>query len=144
MTKIRRMKLEDVELVHNLGIGEKRFAVGGEEVAFWTKEQLTNWVKSEKDVLLIAEQNEQIIGYALSQYHSPTRKATYENLYVIPEYRNQGIARKLTSELIKQLKEKKSYICGLIEADNELIVKILEENGFKKGKQMIWMDYQSE
>ena len=140
MVKIRKMKIEDVELVYALGIGEKRFRVGAESAGFWTKEQLRNWVKSKDDVLLVAEENRQIVGYVLSQYHAPTRKATFENLYVFPKYRNLGIAKMLTLELIHQLKEKKAYICGLIETDNESIAQLLGANGFKKGKQMIWMD----
>ena len=104
------MKIEDVELVYALGIGEKRFRVGAESAGFWTKEQLRNWVKSKDDVLLVAEENRQIVGYVLSQYHAPTRKATFENLYVFPKYRNLGIAKMLTLELIHQLKEKKAYV----------------------------------
>lgn len=140
MTKIRRMEKRDLERVYELGSREERFRVGAEETGFWTREQLFNWVGSENDVLLVAENEGRIVGYALSQYHAPTRKATFENLHVDLSYRKSGIGKLLTAELVRSLKEKGAYICTLVEPDNEAIIKVLEENGFRKGKQTMWMD----
>jgi len=142
MVAIRRMKPQDVEEVYNLGISETRFRVGSEEQAgFWTKEQLDSWVRSDSDVLLVAEQEAKVVGYALSHYHLPTKKATFDNLHVNPNYRGLGIGHNLTSELVKALRNQGAfYICTLVESDNNTIVRVLEKSGFKKGKTMIWMD----
>ena len=143
MVQIRKMKIEDVETVFNLGVKEERFNVSKQKKeAFWAKEQLTSWVKKNKDVLLIAEDNGKIVGYALSAYHAPTGKATFENLYVIEEYRSKGVGRELTECLIKELKKcGATYICALVEQDNLPIIKCLEKPGFVRGKDFTWMEF---
>jgi ribosomal protein S18 acetylase RimI-like enzyme len=143
MIKIRKMKIEDVEEVFNLGVKEERFNVSKQnKTPFWTKEQLMSWVKNNKDVLLIAEDNGKTVGYALSTYHFPTGKATFENLYVVEEYRNKGVGKKLTTNLIKELKKIGStYICTLVESDNTSIMKCLEKSGFVRGKDFTWMEF---
>ena len=144
MIEIRKMELRDIDSVYALGTDEKRFKVGGkEQVGFWTKGQLERWVESESDVLIVAEENKRVIGYALSQYHAPTRKATFENLHVDLAYRGQEIGAQLTEKLVYLLRKKGAkYICGLPDPENKAIVKVLEQQGFKKGKTLVWMDLQ--
>jgi ribosomal protein S18 acetylase RimI-like enzyme len=140
MTVIRRMNLQDVDAVFIMGVNEPRFKVSSEN-GFWTKDQLSRWVENEKDVLLIAEEEGKIVGCALSQYHSQTNKATFENLYVNPDCRNSGIGNLLVSELIQIYQDRNSSLCALIEPDNKPILSLLEKNSFERGKEMIWMSY---
>jgi len=95
---------------------------------------------------LVAETNGKVIGYALSQYHSPTRKATFENLHVAEGQRGIGLAHgrtaySLASKMLVALEAKGAeYICGTVEPDNKVNIKLLEYIGLRKGKQVIWMD----
>ena len=140
MIKIRRMEKKDVEAVYSLGTSEERFRVGGDGAVFWPRGQLSDWVKSKTDVLLVAEDNDKIVGYALSQYHAPTKKAVFENLHVSPEYRGEGVGSQLTDQLVAHLKKQGAvYICALVEPNNEAILNTLTQKGFEKGKKMRWL-----
>jgi len=140
MIKIRRMEKKDVEAVYSLGTSEERFRVGGDGAVFWTKEQLSRWTQSETDVLIVAEDRSKIVGYALSQYHPPTKKAVFENLHVSPEYRSQGVGSQLTDQLVAHLKKQGAvYICALVEPNNEAILNTLTQKGFEAGKEMRWL-----
>lgn len=136
------MQPGDVNEVYLLGSQENRFDVSSRTCGFWSIEQLTAWVENDNDVLLVAEEEGRVAGYALSQYHAPTKKAVFENLQVTKEFSNRGIGRDLTLELIRGLSKKGAkYICGVFKEDNKAIQSVLEKNGFEVGKRMRWIDY---
>lgn len=134
------MKANDVPSVIYLGKGQKEFTF--EHQSFWLEEQLVSWCNSNEDVCLVAEHNNQIVGFSLYAMHTPTKKVTWENLYVIPEMRNSGVGAKLIEEGLKQIKEKEyTYIVGCVNAENkDIFATYLEKFGFKKGHQMLWVD----
>lgn len=49
---IRKMALADVPVIYQLGISERAFEVV-EGASFWTTEQLSSWVATDEDVLLV-------------------------------------------------------------------------------------------
>ena len=134
------MKVEDVSPVLALGKGQKEFTF--EHQSFWLEEQLINWCQSVNDVCLVAEHDGEIIGFSLYAMHVPTKKVTWENMYVIPEMRKSGIGAKLTTEGLKQIKEKGcTYVMGCVNAeDKDGFATYLEKFGFKKEHQMLWID----
>lgn len=134
------MRLDDVLSVYGLASKEERFQVSG-HTSFWSVGQLNIWVESEGDVCLIAEVDEEIIGFVLSQYHKPTGKATIENLFVRSGYREQGVGRELFIECSLTLKRNgATYQCGMVEPDNDLMLDIVKRAGFDEGKTFIWVD----
>ena len=137
---IRNMKIDDVDSVIALGKGQKEFTF--EHQSFWLKEQLIPWCESNDDVCIVAECSGAIIGFSLYAVHIPTKKVTWENIYVIPEMRKSGVGSKLIEEGLKQIREKGcSYVMGCINAeDKETFVTYLERFGFKKSHEMIWVD----
>ena len=140
MILVRKMNAEDVEKVYSLGNREQTFEAGGSGKIFWSLEQLKNWLKS-NDILLVAEENGKIVGFLLTQFHNPTGKMVIENLYVDVDYRKMGVGGNLVSAFLGYLPSMGvEYICALIEEENKIIAKLLEKNGFKKGKKMFWMD----
>ena len=134
------MKAGDVPSVIYLGKGQKEFIF--EHQSFWLEEQLVSWCNSSEDVCLVAERNKQIVGFSLYAIHKPTKKVTWENLYVIPERRNSGVGSMLIEEGFKQLKQRGYlYIMGCVNAeDKEGFATYLEKFGFKKGHHMLWID----
>ena len=137
---IRNMTIEDVASVISLGRGQKEFTF--EHQSFWLEEQLVSWCQSKDDVCLVAECNGEVIGFSLYAMHVPTKKVTWENMYVIPEMRKSGVGARLTEEGLGQIKEKGcTYVMGCVNAeDKEGFATYLEKFGFKKGHQMLWVD----
>ena len=62
-------------------------------------------------ICLVAETNQEIIGYLVSfidtySYRSTNPICELENMYILPQYRRQGIGTKLVDELKKIAKKK--------------------------------------
>ncbi len=141
MVLIRKMNQEDIQEVYKLGSNEKRFKVGAETSGFWSKQQLIDWVKEDKDILLVAEEDNLVVGFLLTRFHFATKKVDWENLKVNEDYTGRGIGKKLTEEMFKQLKKiGAKYIVAIVEEDNSAIMSLLGKNNFKEGKKIIWMD----
>ena len=92
--QISKMNIEDIDEIYKLGISQKEFASASG--IFWSKKQLEKWCQSPNDVLLVAKTNNEIIGFSFYSAHIPTKKVTWENLYVTPSARGLGVAAKLT------------------------------------------------
>jgi len=135
---IRKVLEKDLEVIFQVGESENNFQVGEDIPSFWPKDILQKWIKSDSDITLISEDKNVIIGYILSSYHEPTRKAVIENLWVHPKYRNQGIGSQLLGECVKLLIKKGArYICALTK--DEFVVSFFEKKGFERGDSFVWM-----
>ncbi|MEX0650315.1 MAG: GNAT family N-acetyltransferase [Candidatus Andersenbacteria bacterium] len=136
---IQPLTLDDVAEVCRIGLAESAFEVS-ESDTFWTPDQLSKWVETGEDVLLVAKDNDhKIIGFALSTLHRPTGKATWENLYVNPTARNQGVGMALTEEMTRQLHAKgASYICFFVRAEKDDEITYFTNRGFTQGYNFVW------
>ncbi|MBN2642795.1 MAG: GNAT family N-acetyltransferase [Victivallales bacterium] len=138
--RIREMRAEDIEEIVRIGTKEKYFQVSSSLDGFWSRKQLHNWIKSNDDVLLVAEDGDRMVGFAISSLHKPTGKATFENLWVDPSSRNRNIATKLSLHLIKGLKANgATYICGMTKTNNKNMLRLFDKLGFDKGYEYNWM-----
>ncbi len=95
--KIRGMKISDIPKIIQIGKSVEEFRVDSKIKGFWSKKQLENWIKSDKDVLLIAEKNNKIIGFVLFAHHVPTGKVTLENAWIDKDFRGKDLIEKLTN-----------------------------------------------
>ena len=104
----RSLCQRDVDAVYAFGIKEPAFCFESESAGFWSKGQLARWFRSKNDVCLGAFLDGTLVGFVLVAIHQPTGKATWENLFVAPEFRRSGmnVVRPLTDELRRVLKEK--------------------------------------
>lgn len=135
---IQKMSLNDLAAVLKLGTGVAAFEVA-EQDCFWSSTQLENWINADEDVLLVAKDNDVVVGFALSTLHKPTGKVTWENLYVLPNFRGRGVGRQLIDELLLKLKQKgATYMCFLVRAENIDEVAHFEHRGFEKGHNFVW------
>lgn len=138
---IRKAKLSDVNNLLSIGKNISYFQATEGSAGFWTKEQLTRWIKSKQDVILIEEEKGEILGFVTFAHHVPTRKATFENAWVHQDHRGQGIIDRLIDHSIPILKSKGvKSICTLVELDNLRSQKALERNQFEKGHDFVWMN----
>ena len=135
------MKLEDIEEVHYLGLREQEFEVVEGGRRFWKKGILEDWVSSDNDVAIVASDEEELVGFLLATYNQVTHKATIENAYVKPQYRNLFTAIRMYKEAETKLKEKGAdFVCGFVELGNEASIRFLEKCGFSGGKTYCWMN----
>ena len=136
---IRRMSLEDVPKIHEIGSNVDEFSVSEDSGHFWSKEILERLVLSEHDVALVNE-DDGIKGYLIATYHPVTKKATIENAWVNHEFKHRGCGRKLMQEAEKILYERgcQSY-CAFVEIENTPASNMCVKQGYTKGKPYNWM-----
>ncbi len=138
--KIRSATPSDVEEILKLGKQVNEFKVSEEVITFWPKEILLNIVKSETDLLIVAEE-EKIQGFIIINSNFIFKKATIENIFVRRRFRGKGLAEKLLSYSIEELKKKGcGYVCAMVETDNPKSLNFFEKSNFDKGINCIWMD----
>ena len=138
--KIRTMEILDIPEIIKIGKSVEEFRVDSKIKGFWSEKQLRNWIKSEKDSLIVAEKNNKIIGFVMFAHHVPTGKVTWENAWIDNDFRGTGLIEKLTRKGIEDLKKKgANYVCGLAKTDNFASIKFLEKNKFMKGFDFSWL-----
>jgi len=138
--KIRKATIKDVGTLLKIGNSTEEFEVDKEGNTFWDKEPLLQWIKSNKDVILIAEMNNDIIGFVMFAHHVPTGKVTWENAWINPKYRGQNIINMLYNQAEKELKAKGAkYVCGMTKPTSKASIRMQEKLGFEQGLKFIWM-----
>lgn len=139
--KIRNAEIKDIDKIHNLGCNVEEFNTTEEVVVFWPKKILENCVKSKTDFILVAENNDEIVGFTIANYSPVFKKATIENVFVRPDSRDQKIGKQLIQELTSKLnKINCEYICILTENNNTCAIGFYEKMGFNRGIDCAWMD----
>ncbi|MBT4058143.1 GNAT family N-acetyltransferase [Candidatus Woesearchaeota archaeon] len=137
---IGKMHSKDIDQVDELGSNVEEFRTSENESTFWPRNVLEDLVSSEDDVTLVARKGNKVIGFLIATYHPVTRKATWENCYVSPEYRGREIAGKMYSLAEKTLREKGAdFICGFIEQDNMASKNFVRKHNLEEGKLYNWM-----
>lgn len=91
----------------------------------WEAEDCTNGlVKNTKEDIMepvfAAYDGDLIVGYAFGHFYSPEKKTGYltpgdkcfylDELYVLPEYRSQGIGRRLFDAVTEEAKKQADYL----------------------------------
>ncbi len=138
---IRRMRSDDIEAVFAAGSSQPAFAVSASMAGFWTKEQLLGLCRSREDVTLVAEVDKKLIGFTFFFCHHATRKATWENDWVHPEWRGQGISRRMTDMAFEVLRKQQYLsVVGYVKVDNAEALALFSRHGFTPGEKVIWLD----
>ena len=104
---------------------------------FIVKDYFKNVIKDENNILLAFEENKIIKGYIYLKYIETDGKAGYliDGLYVLENYRNCGISKKLIEEALKILTNKNiEFIDINVMYQNELAKNIYKHFGFKNFK----------
>ena len=108
----------------------------------WTKKGLVQELRkqlSNKNVIYyIAEDKNDIVGYAAAQIDKPgqktipTKRGHLFNLYVKNPYRNQGLGQKLTDMTLKWLKQKNvKWVQLFVYSKNPSAYKFYKRFGFR-------------
>jgi len=141
MTSIRTATLNDVGTIHRLGESVSEFSVSGTTVTFWPEDVLQDAIESDDVVVLVAEDQQQIVGFIIASYSRGLLKTTIENIYVIPENRSKGLGDKMLATLLQVLSERKcEYVATLIPTDARNALSLYERAGFTRGETLLWLD----
>lgn len=139
--RVREAVLKDLSEIMKMGNTAGEFQVSGKTVLFWPESVLINCVKSKNTPFLVAEKNNQIIGFIIANYNPCFKKAVIENIFVHPKQRGKSIGEKLLKALFEKLAELKcEYACTLVEEKSSEAITFYERNGFNKGINCTWLD----
>ncbi len=134
---IRPMVTEDAAAVHVMGAGEPTFNIS-KDIVFWTQEQLKKWMMSGKDVLLVAEDQGEIVGFSLTMLHPETETAAWDKLFVRRDYRTTCIAIELAEETQRLLKEKGVLFTYGVGEIGTTRIPFFEVMGFEIESKKVW------
>ena len=97
----------------------------------WSEKSVASELKNPLSLWLVAVDGNRVAGYIGSQ--SVEGEADVMNVAVHPDYRRQGIARRLVEGLVAALKEKGVYSLALeVRASNAPAISLYERLGFSQ------------
>ena len=135
---IRKAKTEDISTIWNLGKDIPFFETSEDIITFWPKSVLDDCIDKDDVLILVIEIQNKIFGFIIGNANNSLKKAEVENIFIIPEYRNQGYAKKLLEHLVKELEAKGiENICAMSE---DHIADFYEKSNFARGNKYYWMD----
>ena len=104
--------------------------------AAWSEKSIASELENALSLWIVAVEDEQVLGYVGSQ--TVIDETDMMNIAVHPDYRRQGVARKLVAQLVEELKLRQSRCLTLeVRASNEPAKKLykmldFEEIGIRK------------
>jgi len=129
----------DVEEMVRWGKSHRELLLS-ENDPWYAPETLKDWIKHPRnDIILVAKDGEELVGMCL--VHHMRDWAYCAVLFVVKEYRGQGIGRRLLNTAKAELKKTGVVLFGLlVEEDNKDSQKFYEKVDLKKGHVFRWMD----
>lgn len=134
---IRKAENKDIEEVWNIGNNVSEFKTAENVVIFWPKETLKNCTNKDDILFYVVELENKIIGFSIVNLNESLGKSEIENIFILPEYRKNGIGKKLVDDILKELKKRKYNNVNCL-ADEA--IGFYKHYGFTKGKNFTWMD----
>lgn len=138
---IRKMTIEDIPSIRRVGNTTPELSVTEGNSSFWGEKRLTDWINSDQDVMLVAEVNNALAGFQITNISASSRIGYLSDLAVDENYRGHGIGSALTEETLKIMKQLGiTYVYALTQVNNSKIHTLLGKHGFEQGEHMIWFD----
>lgn len=137
----RLARLKDAGAIYGIGRNTKAFAVSN-TVPFYLKKEVIQWIKDKKDnLVMVAESNSRVIGFASCKIMSYHEWAMVDNFYVLPRFRKKGVGTMMERFLEKELRKKGiHYMTRLVRPGNRHSRKFLRKSSFKEHGTYIWVD----
>lgn len=147
MIRVRRAKLEDVEVIDNFqnGIGEHERELDSNikpegKIRYYTLEDIKDLISSEEAIIFIVENENGPIGCgsgSIQKIHADwsryDKKGNIGMMYVEEKYRSQGIGKIILEKLLDWFKEKGIKDIRLqVYENNDIAVNAYKKAGFKK------------
>ena len=148
--EIRRAKVEEVSTLNQfltMLIQDERQYDANIDENFVVTNMYENYIEDQNAILLVSIVDEKIVGYVFGKIEPPNnvvkkREARLDALFVLPEYRNRGIARELVNELVKWAKNNgaASLEVGVI-TENSKAKDLYLSSGFNTFKEVLQMRF---
>jgi ribosomal protein S18 acetylase RimI-like enzyme len=143
--QVRKARLADIEQVTDLSLTMQKYHVTFDRVFALTKNArkglagfLERCVRSRNKLLIVAEEDKEIVGYALATLSSRPpiflRKefGFIEDVFVSEEYRNRGIATRMLEATYSWFRQHGvREVILTVHAKNKLGIKVWEKEGFE-------------
>ena len=135
------MTCDDIDSISIIGDAAPELSVTGDNSLFWGRVRLTAWINAGQDVMLVAEDNNEVLGLLITQIHQPSSMGYISDLVVKESERGKGIGLALAETAVQQMKAMGvTYIYALTQEGNDKIKSLLCKEGFSEGKKMVWFE----
>jgi GNAT superfamily N-acetyltransferase len=130
----------DIDAIYSLGRSDKNFAVS-EQIPFYEKEELQEWVDSPRDnILCVAESESTVVGFFFCKVMS-CHWAILDNFYIAKEHRGDGGGWILLGALFTRLRARNIvYLTTLVEHDRTQLHELTKHYGFQQAKSYDWFE----
>ncbi len=130
---IDTIKEEDLDEIVKLG-GATPEVLEDDDSPYYSKKELSSFIKSPDDIYLVAKIEGKIAGYRLATFNRYLKEAYLIDLVVKRQYRGLGVASKLYKKTFEILNKKDcTWIWVLVKDTNTRMMEILKKKGFTKG-----------
>lgn len=129
---VRRMAESDIAQVVQLGNELAELETGGNAPQFYSPETLLAWSKDEdQGVLLIAEDDNTVVGFSLTSILAGAKDAYLHDIGVTPTHRAEGVGKLLLESTIRELgAHAVNRIFCVVQTDNTVGLNFFAEAGF--------------
>jgi len=137
--RIRPFGEKDAIEVFNILKDAEEVHVGG---LTYSEKAVRNWhVSRVQDIILVAEAEDEVVGFIASKLNDPEQGAAYVDCLIVkPEHRGKGIGQQLLNQCIAFLETRNiSFVHLHVRADLPRSVNFWEKNGFKGKRPLLWM-----
>lgn len=139
---IETASASDVDVICALGKSVNEFEVSDQTVSFWPTEVVAEAVESPEAIVVVARDGDEVVGFAIANLSQTFRKATIENIFVVPAHRGSGVGRQLLERVcsIATIDRGCEYVAALVPTDAEAALATYLGAGFAQGKAFVWLD----
>ncbi len=145
---IRYATLEDIDAVYELGCSTRELRVSANALPFMSKEELETTIRNYDAIFLVDDNNQpnamsNIIGFCLACISDVEKPGALDQACIVylavdSDFREDGVGSALYNQTIAELRERGvKYIYAWAD---QSVVKFLQNRGFAKGKECVWMD----
>lgn len=141
--EIREARSEDINGIVELVIRLKRLNEEfdplfktRDDIAIHTKKYVESALGSEESVIIVAERKGKVIGVVKADivdriFYEPRIEGRIRELYVLPEFRRNGLGKRLIEAIIEKLKNRVDIITAEFPTLNEIAVRFYNKLGFR-------------
>lgn len=132
---ISNIEEKDVAKIVEFGRNAKELQIDDELNQYYGEDDFKKAIKDEKNICLKAMSDGKLVGFIFILFHDYFKELYISDIFVIEEFRGQGIGSRLLDEAMKKAKEfNPQWGWALVQTENTNMQKFLERKGLKKGK----------
>ena len=104
------------------------------------EEEIIYWINDSRSIVLVAEIDKKVVGYAYGVIISP-RWFFFDAFLVVPEYQNMGIGKKMYQYLRNKCKAQGIHVIqGLVKDSKNNSLNYWLNLGYEEGARCIWVE----